>query len=921
MNVIVDRYRLIMGISLLLLIIVVVIFCVYRYGNKHFFYKKTKLNFTIPTTDIRKMVLDNGMTVLVFPIKSIPKVLVQIAYDIGSGVEESGERGMAHLVEHMIFKGTQRMSEGDIDEIARKYGASFNAETSHDVTSYYFETNKNNWKPFLDILADCMQNARFDEQHLASEMKVVIQELKMYNDDYWYKMLEKIDSLLYPANHPYHHPIIGYKEDLINLSSDRLKRFYEKYYKPNRATLFIIGDVDADEALKEAKKHFGPIPLKNPTSLPIYPTPSYDLATHNTHLYEDVKSEQLGFYWRTPGTSDATEILSTATALLLGGGEGSRLHRALVDEHQVAISVAVHAEKSFASGIFLIFIEPAEGAIEECRKVVLKELRKAIAEGFTEQELEHMTKMQGKQFLQRLQNFDALAQEWITSYFSTRDEYALFNKVNQFANLSSHHIQSFMKEYLDPFFMNQIQVLPVPEEKQPLIEFAKKKAHEFDEQILAKFLRTSPIENTRYVHTIATPKPLEFTFPQPDRSIKLANGLTILLKENRSLPLVSLQCKFKDYFYFSGSREGIIIELMMQALTEGSEGFSKQELINFFEFHGVDYEFGTSGGRLSCLNVDIKPIIKRFLHILTKPAFSVDTLEKLKTIAIDSFERDKDDAVEVAHRELKKLVYHEHPFSWDFNEAIKLLETTSLDDIRALHKELIVPSNMILSLVGDFNAHEMEALVREVFSPWSSGPTKHIDSSEGIFKPNQNYDIPMPRDQVVLLFGKPSELTIHHADLIPMKLLNYIGFYEGGSRLFKLREQTGLFYTAFGVWGAGASKEHGIDFIGALLNPEKTTFAEQEMRTLINELTQNGVTVEELDAARHLYLKSLIDAIATNSGVADLFCTLEAFNLGFDYYDKVLKRMGTITKAELDALCKKYFTMDDMVRIRVGRVK
>src|SRR3990172_8208409 len=190
-----NMYALVFGLSLTICGLIVF---AYFYKSKIAFFARTKPHFAVPSAGITKVVLENGMTVLIFKNSSIPKVLVQIAYDVGSYVESDGERGLAHLIEHMIFKGTTKMSESDIDEISRKYGASYNAFTSMDMTSYYFETNKNNWKPFMSILADCMQNARFDDQHLASELKAVIQELKMYKDDYWSMMLEKVDSLLYP---------------------------------------------------------------------------------------------------------------------------------------------------------------------------------------------------------------------------------------------------------------------------------------------------------------------------------------------------------------------------------------------------------------------------------------------------------------------------------------------------------------------------------------------------------------------------------------------------------------------------------------------------------------------------------------------------------------------------------------------------
>jgi predicted Zn-dependent peptidase len=120
---------------------------------------KTKVNFEMKKENIKKVVLDNGLTVLAFKDSACPKVLLQIAYGIGSAVEQAGQRGLAHLIEHMIFKGTNKLSEGDIDAIARKFGATFNAFTAKDMTSYYFEVDKNNWQPFLAILADCMQNA------------------------------------------------------------------------------------------------------------------------------------------------------------------------------------------------------------------------------------------------------------------------------------------------------------------------------------------------------------------------------------------------------------------------------------------------------------------------------------------------------------------------------------------------------------------------------------------------------------------------------------------------------------------------------------------------------------------------------------------------------------------------------------------
>ncbi|MFH0898864.1 MAG: pitrilysin family protein [bacterium] len=893
----------------------------------YFFYQGAKMpvtrsrpNFHVSTEGIKKVTLNNGMTILVYPNHSVPKVLLQIAYNVGGYVEQAGERGLAHLIEHMIFKGTEKLSETDIKVIAQKYGSSCNAFTSRDVTSYYFETDKNNWKPFMQILADCMQNARFDEQHLASELKTVIQELKMYKDDYWDLMFNKIDTLLYPSNHPYHAPLIGYKEDLMNLSAQNLKHFYKKYYQPNKAILIIIGDVDAHQAIAEAKKYFENIPSQNHTSETFFPEEQKSFSTQHTCFYEDIKTEQLGFYWRIPGSKDNTEIISNAAAFLLGSGEGSRLYKTLVDEQKIASSVGVIAHHYFESGSFLILIEPIPGKSDACQEIIQKEITKAIKNGFTSKELEHMVKIQGKRFFQRLQRFGSFAYEWLISFFTTGDEQEVFKHANKFVDLDSTDIQEFLEHYIDPFLINRIEVLPIPKAKRATHEQAKKDEEALDQKILSKYQRTTTIEPPKFALNLADPTPLEFSFPKPDRKILLNNGLTILLKSNKHLPLISLNCKHKNFFHLANAQDGLAVDLMMSMLIESSVGFNKQDNVGFFEFNGVDYEFNAQGAQLSLLSDTYEEIFERFLHVLTKPNFKAEAIEKLKTIFIDTLTRSSDDPVTVGLRELKTIIYKNHPFGWNFQEAINSIKKITLNDIKQLHNNYISPENMILCVVGDFDLDHMGQTLRTLFSTWQQGTEKKITYPAITCSASTEKDVSMLRDQLVLLLGQPSPINIHHPDLVPIKLLNSICFNDLGSRIYQLREQSGSFYVAIGSWAANAGTETGFDFVGAILNTETAPQVEKLLKELIDNVGQAGVTKSELYAAQQQYLKTLIDAIAQNSSVANVFGTLEAFGLEFDYYDKVLKRIQTIELSELNKIAQKYFSSKNLSRVRVGRV-
>jgi len=884
--------------------------------------KRTEL--PIPKDNIAKLKLDNGMTVLVFKNKSVPKVLVQIAYDVGSFVEQSGEQGLAHLIEHMIFKGTNKLSESDIFLVAKNYGADFSAYTSKDVTSYLFEADKNNWEPFVAILADCMQNARFDKEHLASELKTVIQELKMYKDSFWRMMFERASELIFPTNHPYHRPIIGYKEDLTNLSAENLKAFYKRHYGPENATLFIVGDVEMEHALEIAQKNFGSVKSsgKKESKDKYFPQIFQNLTTNKTRIYENIKTEQLGFYWLIPGLKEDIDVIVDMAEFILGGGQGSRLYKRLVDKEKIATSVGVVAHQLMESGAFLILIEPMSGKIEDCRRVVQEELNNFISNGVSEKELEKVIKTKRRAFFQILQGLKGFTNEWIHSYFAQEKEFALFEKINKFYDIDSAQIQNFASKYLDPFLMSQIEMVPIPEDKKDLWQEAKKQSDELDKKILEKYARSTSIEDPKFAKSMVSPNPLEFKFPQPHKRFKLENGLEVILRQNKQWPIFTLNCQFKEADFWGKSKESILIELMMSMLLEGSIGFSKEENVEFFETLGAAAFFDESGGKLSGLSDDCYGLIKRFFHILTKPKFSKTAFYKLQNIFIDAIERAKDSAIDVGQRELKNLIYKDHPYQWTFDEAIESLKNSSIKELENLHKKCVSPKNIILSIAGSFDLDEMENRIKGLCdSGWQGEFFEKPKDLKRNFESAKKLDHFMLRDQVVLFLGQPSQIDIYHEDRVPLRLLNLICFASLGSRIYDLRMQAGMFYTAFGGFGIGEGKEKGFDVVGSILSLDKLDDAEVGMKKMIEQVAQGGISEQELNSARRQYLKILIDLASSNEAVSAMLANLKAFELGFDYYDKVLDRIQKIKKEELDKIAKKYFTTNDLARVRVGRVK
>lgn len=912
--------RLLILCALILTFVGTVSYFGYRYKKMGNIYRTT--NITIPEGKIKKIVLKNGMKVVAFENPSSAKVLVQIAYNIGSAVEESGERGLAHLLEHLIFKGTDKLSETDIGAIARRYGAKFNAFTGQDITSYYFEVNKNNWKPFVDLLADCMQNARFHHDYLASEVRTIIQELRMHRDNYSRLMSQKAAELIFPPNHPYHDPVIGYKEDLLSITAQQVEAFYKKYYRPDRATLFIVGDVKIDEALSCAAEKFESIPIAPESCVKEISNGMPELITHTTRIFQHVKKERLGFYWAVPGILDDTELVASAFESLLGSGRKSRLYQMLVEEKKIATSVFSKNFKLMHGGIFFVFVDPVIGKSEKCRSIVQKVLNSIIETGFSDQEIVRMVNGKTRSFLQKMSNNKDFTYRWIKSFFSTDDEMEIFKRQNRYQQVTSEQLQDFAARYLDPFLMNQIEIVPVPENKREFIEASRKNWDKVERQILKAHKRTSPLEKPRVADTMKDPEPLDFTFPKPDRVLELENGLKIMLKSQKNWPIVAMCCRLKEAEYFARAREGRALGIMMSMLMEGSSGYTKKELVDFFEQRGVKYRFSSSGVSCTALAHDAVDVLERLAHIVMQPILPKESIDRIKARKCSHYYHVQDVSRTLAKRELLNLVYQGTPFSWTFDQAIQDLEHLTRADLIKLHQKYICPAHVMVSIVGDFDVDEMEKEARRIFSSWEEGgvyaPFKLPAAS---FVPGQQIDIPMLRNQVALMLGKPSPLTLYDDALIPIKMINSALFKSFGSRMYKLREQTGLFYSSRGKFAAQCSKFPGYDYVVTLVKGEQLKLAEEKICEVITQMGEHGMTEAELIAARQNQLKKLIDVTASCNRTAKAFIYQESLKLGFDYFDKVLQRVQTITLDEVNKAAAQYINAHDMARVRVGRVE
>jgi predicted Zn-dependent peptidase len=228
---------------------------------------------------------------------------------------------------------------------------------------------------------------------------------------------------------------------------------------------------------------------------------------------------------------------------------------------------------------------------------------------------------------------------------------------------------------------------------------------------------------------------------------------------------------------------------------------------------------------------------------------------------------------------------------------------------------------MVMSVVGDFDLDTMEKQMTKIWASWPSAPRKTVEKPTSSFSAGQSLNYYMVRDQVILAMGNPSTLTVYDPDLVTLKMLSIICFGSLGSRLYKVREQTGLFYAAFGSFAAGASNFPGYDFVGAIVGLDKMIVAQDALKEVFANAIKQPVTQQEIDAAKHLYLKDLIDLVSSTRAIAAMHCILASLDLGFDYYDRVWKQIQTMTPEQIATVATKHIKPHALTSVRVGPVK
>jgi zinc protease len=856
---------------------------------------------------IRVETLDNGLRVYLKPVAGSPTVTVMTAYKVGSSDEDLTATGLSHYLEHLMFKGTDKIKPGDIDRTTLRNGGANNAYTSEDYTIYHFDFDKQRWQVALDIESDRMQNLRIDKEHeFEQEKGAVINELLRNEDSPWDLEQKAILPLLFGKEAPYGHPVIGEREHVKGATAEVITAHYKKWYHPNNASLIIVGGIDPDEALKAVKAKFAAVPKAELP--PRKPVPK-ELPKRPAELVMESKFEAprmlLGFTTVRSGEPDDA-VLDVIQSLLTGGRTG-RLYRKLVEGEEVAGDVSASNNSGRYPGWFGIQVELLPGKKREAaEKSVLAELKKLADDPVAAAELKRAKQSVLADSIFSRESVHGLADS-IARGVTVGDLDQVKNYLPRVMAVSADDVKRVAGKYLRPDDRVVVWSLPKKEGAG-----ARGPAHE-------------PRQFSRRPRGGAEPTAAgqEFSLKDTQRVV-LPNGLTLLLYEQRRLPIVVAEAFVKDVELREPEAKAGVAALVANMLQEGTKERSGPQIAEAIEDVGGVLSMTASGGTVKVLSPDRKLGLGLLFECLSRSDFPKEPLERVRGQLLGGIEDEEQRPENRARALYRQLAYGKHPYGRSLlNEKGNIAKLTR-DDCLDFYHQVFVPNNTVVAVVGDFDAKAVADEIKELTKDWARGDLAKVEAP-AVERPARFEEkiITMPQAQQLHFYMGHVGIRRDSPDYYKLLVMDYVlgtgpGFTDRLSA--RLRDRMGLAYTVNANISSSAGEQPGLFtcYIGTYTDKYaqvKGLFLEE-----LNRIRDKEPTEKEVEDAKLYLVHNLPFQFTTDAAIAGQLLYAERNHLGFNYVADYLKGVEAVTPADVAAVAKKSLDPEHMVLVAAGAV-
>jgi len=852
---------------------------------------------------VRQETLPNGLRVFLKPVPGSPVVSTLVAYNVGSADEELDHTGLSHYLEHLMFKGTDKLQPGDIDRMCQRNGGQNNANTSEDVTVFEFDFASDRWKTALEIEADRMRNLRIDAKHeFEQEKGAVISELDMYEDQAWDLEMKVLLPLLYGEKAPYGHPIIGEKAHVRGATAEIIKKHYDRWYHPNNAVLVIAGGFDEKDAWETIQKLFGPIPKGELPARKAVPEHKPREETVRRKFDSKFPTPRLLLGFNSVDQRNADAIPLDVLGAILTNGKTSRLHQRLIEEDGTATLIEASNTSGRYPGWFAIQAELFKaGEMKKVEEAIFAEIKKLANEGPTDTELKRVRRTMAAAHIFSHEDVHELA-DTIARGVVANDMDFVKRYLPTLIKVTKDDVQRVAKKFL-------IEQKPVVIESIPTNGGAG--------------AGEKPSTKKRQLHR-DVPKKIGAGFDLKDaKTVVLDNGLKLLLLENHRLPIVVAEASVARVRLHEPADQVGIAAMMGSLLEEGTTTRTGPQIALAIEDTGGAMSMSAGGGSLKVLADDAELGLDLLFDCLINPVFKKDEVESKREQLLVQLTEEEQQADQRAMRAFKAAIYGQHPFGRP-GAKIDVVKKLTPNDLKKFHRRVFVPNNTTVSIVGDFDSEKIIAGIKKRTADWRTGYIqKPLIKDTPFEKPFTQLVISEPAAAQLTVYLGHLGITRTNPDYYKLLVMDYIlgtgtGFTDRLSS--SLRDRQGLAYSVSAKITGSAGEQPGTFTAAIGTFPDKFEQVKAGFLKEIKRIREEVPEKEEVEDVKKYLTGVLAFSMTTCGEAADMLLSIDRYKLGLDYLQAYRKAVESVTPEEVREVAKKYLDPDKLVLVAAGPI-
>ncbi len=862
--------------------------------------------------------LPNGLKILLFPDQTKQTITVNITYLVGSRHENYGETGMAHLLEHLVFKGTPK--HPNIPAELTSHGARPNGTTWTDRTNYFesFAATDENLDWALDLEADRMVNSYIAKKDLDSEFSVVRNEMESGENNPFRVLFQRTLSVAYDW-HNYGKSTIGARSDVENVPIDRLQAFYRRFYQPDNAVLLVAGKFDEAKTLNLIKQKFGVIPKPDrilPPNYTIEPTQDGERMV-TVRRVGDTQMLMAGYH-TPPGAhpdSAAVEVFNT----ILSDTPSGRLYKSLVETKKASSIFGLNF--SFKEpGLLMFGAELSkDNSLDTVRETMTQTVESASKTPPTKEEVERAKSSLLKNIELSLNDPNRVGLE-MSEYIALGDWRLFFLNRDRLQKVTPEDVKRVGDAYFKQSNRTVAQFVPTAKPERAEIPNVK------DAEILAM------VKDYKGGAVIAAGEVFDPTPTNIESRVKRmkVGGLDVafLPKENRGDSVVAnLILRYgdektllnrSDAAYFAG-----------QLLQRGTMKHTRQQIKDEFDrLKAQVFVFGgaTSAGVLiETTRQNLPAVLRLVSEILREPAFPQTEFDQLKQETLTGIESQKSEPTFIASTELGRHfnIYPKgHPlYTGTIEEDIADIKAVTLDDVKKFYKDFYGASNGQMTVIGDFDEKEISALTQEIFGNWKSPqPFTRIKQEYRAVAPiNKSFETP---DKANAFFIARLNLKVRddNPDYAALALGNYMlgGGFLNSRLATRIRQKEGLSYGVGSRFNASSLDESGQFSANAIYAPENAEKLEAAFKDELAKLLKDGFTAEEIEAAKKGWLQQQQLSRAQDRELSGRINNYLFLNRTIAWDAALESKIQSLTVEQINSAMRKYLTPENITIIKAG---